>query len=289
MTAPPRLHRAGDRTWCLELADRLVAFDPGFDGAGGSTLGNIADLAGSTGKPLALLAVSHGHYDHAENLPLFLAAARTRPDLFDFEVIAHANAGVTAPRFVPLDGDRTIALPGATLEFLDTPGHTARLGDLSIFCPEAGFLFAGDLVQPQGPAYEACDYQTPVSNHARPDLAIDSLARLAALPFPLLLMGHDGVALPRAQALQAIAVTRRTLERTGELAAEIAATRPHADAEARMERVFDALCAERGLSPQAAERRKSEGHTGRVARMGEGSFYRLYDLPSIRWFVKRSG
>lgn len=283
----PCLHVCGDRTYALELADRLFAFDPGYDGAGGPTLRGIARLAEGTGKPLAHLAVSHGHYDHAENLPLFLEAARRRPDLFDFEVIAHANAGIVAPRLRAVAEPGRLNLPGATVELLSTPGHTARLGDLSLRFPEAGLLFAGDLVQPQGATYEACDYQTPVSNHARPDLAAASLAALRELPFERLLMGHDGVVLDRASGLNAIDVTLRTLERTDLLSARLHAAHPDLDAESLMERVFDAVAAERGMAPSAVERRKVEGHAGRVARCGEGSFYRLYDLPTIRWFVKR--
>lgn len=287
MAADFRLHIAGNRTYVIELARDLVAFDPGYDGRGGPTLRNVATLVEATGKPLSLLFVSHAHGDHVDNLPLFAELGQTRPERYPFALAAHPAGGtLRLPRPLAVERPTTVMVSGERFDLFPTPGHTRELDDLCLFVPRRGLLFVGDLVQPQGTTYECCTFSTPVSNHVRPDLAVPSLEALAARPFTTLLMGHDGTLLDEEAGLAAIRLTLHTLRRSEALVREFARRNRHMSVDALTEQAFDRIAAERGLTPAQVEIRKIEGHGGPCARLGSKSFYHLYDAPSIRWYAK---
>lgn len=160
-----RRYEPFDVTVGVVLGDRgAVLIDTRASLAQGRAL--RADLAAlGVTEPYAVIN-THGHFDHCfgnaafdpphgrwghPSLPGYLAGpaheamAEEFPELAgaaDGEPIAAPDQAVAASAELDL-GDRTVALhhPG--------PGHTA--GDLVVWVPDAGCLFAGDLVEESGP------------------------------------------------------------------------------------------------------------------------------------------
>ena len=121
--------------------------------------------------------LTHKHGDHAGSAEVVLERA---PDAMGYAG-AEDIAGITVPRtLTPVqDGDRVF-----DLQVVTTPGHTA--GSISVLDPAGSVLVAGDALRVTGgrPAYPDGQFTEDVEG------ARASVAKLAALAFDTLLVGH---------------------------------------------------------------------------------------------------
>lgn len=121
--------------------------------------------------------LTHKHGDHAGSAGVVLERA---PDAMGYAG-AEDIAGITVPRaLTPVqDGDRVF-----DLQVVTTPGHTA--GSISVLDPAGSVLVAGDALRVTDgrPAYPDGQFTEDM------DGARASVAKLAALAFDTLLVGH---------------------------------------------------------------------------------------------------
>ena len=288
MISSRQIHVVGNRTWAIEWGEGLLVMDPGFESS--PTLDNLLLLQAKTYKKMSHLFLSHHHYDHADNLPAFYALQAEGK--LNFTLVAHEKspAIVLAKRmnlpYVAIKNDHIMKLAAGDVHVLATPGHTSLGDDISIWIPKMSTLFAGDLPQPQGPSYENCTFHSAFSNHSDGVTVLHSLERLCQLTPELLLMGHEGEALPEEKGLAALEITRRVLERTRHLATRLVKENPGEAKDTYVEWIFDTISWERGMDREKSEDRKCEGHKGACPRLAPQSYYRLYDTHAIEFFVE---
>ena len=148
-------------------------------GTGGSE-GAIGDALGALGLDWASVGhvvLTHHHGDHAGSAAAVLGLATDATGYAGAEDIG----SITVPR--PLtavgDGDRVMGL-----EVVTAPGHTA--GSICVLDPEASILVAGDALRVEGgaPALPGAQFTDDM------DEALASVAKLGALTFETLLVGH---------------------------------------------------------------------------------------------------
>ena len=283
------IHVVGNRTWAIEFGESLLVMDPGFEPQ--PTLENLVRLQKECALPVSHLFLSHDHSDHADNLDHFF---RYQDEgALDFVLVAHersksaARAKAQGRKCHLIGGDEIMDLTGGKVHLLSTPGHTPWGDDICVWLPSKGSLFAGDLPQPQGPSYEECTFHTAFSNHADGETVLRSLDKLLALPFEVLLMGHEGQSLAQHEGRQALEITKRVLQRTKSLAQKLMAENPQEEAATYIEWIFDTISWERGMTRDKSEGRKTQGHRGTCERLAPYCYYKLYDTHAIRFFVHR--
>ena len=283
------IHVVGNRTWAIEFGESLLVMDPGFEEQ--PTLDNLVRLQEESGRPVSHLFLSHDHSDHADNLDCFFHYQDK--GALDFVLVAHeksksaTRAKAQGRRCHLVGSDEVMVLPGGEVHLLSTPGHTPWGDDLCVWLPSKGSLFAGDLPQPQGPSYEECTFHTDFSNHADGETVLGSLDKLLALPFEVLLMGHEGEALGKKEGRVALEITQKVLRRTKSLSQKLIAENPQEEAATYVEWIFDTISWERGMTKEKSEGRKAEGHGGPCQRLSPYCYYNLYDTPSIKFFISR--
>ena len=169
---------------CLVKGDDRAAFidtsfgrDDDFDAQVG--------LWESVGKPrVSAIVLTHRHGDHIGGASRLQAAtggeiASSAAEKGPIE----AEPGGLGISMAVTDGD-TLDLGGATLQFIDTPGHT--LGSLCVLHQEEGVLFTGDSVLGTG--------STSISpDHGDMTLYIQSLEHLLTLDSSMIAPGHGPV------------------------------------------------------------------------------------------------
>jgi glyoxylase-like metal-dependent hydrolase (beta-lactamase superfamily II) len=151
--------------------DTLAVIDPGPDMP--EHLDAIVAAVEARGM-LAVSLVTHHHDDH-------LPAARRLRERLGVPIAGHADLpGVDRP----LRHEELIALPGATLRTIETPGHTDD--HVCFFLEEERALFSGDLIAGTG---------TVVVGAGRPDLAryLASLELVGTLVPRVILPGHGPI------------------------------------------------------------------------------------------------
>jgi len=121
---------------CYVLGDEKsgqgVVIDPGGDAE------LIAQTLNENGLTLTSIINTHGHWDHT-------GGNTTLKSLAGGRILMHAadsNQGF-APDGYLIEGDR-IQFGPYELEVLETPGHSP--GGISLYLPEAGVVFVGDLL-----------------------------------------------------------------------------------------------------------------------------------------------
>jgi glyoxylase-like metal-dependent hydrolase (beta-lactamase superfamily II) len=149
-------------------------------GVGGSADDIEASLAivGIDWSAVGHLILTHHHDDHVGSAT---EIQRRAPD-----VLVYAGAediprisGLLEPPTAVGDGDVVF-----DLQIVTTPGHTA--GSISVFDPVGGILVAGDALRTDGgrPSLPGAQFTVDM------DEAVRSIAKLGALTFETLLVGH---------------------------------------------------------------------------------------------------
>jgi len=123
------------------------------------------------------LVLTHHHGDHAGSAAEILERA---PDALGYAGAEDIQA-LTVPRpLTPVqDGDRVF-----DLQVITAPGHTA--GSICLLDPTGSVLVAGDALRTEGgrPTFPGAQFTDDM------DEAIGSVAKLGALTFDTLLVGH---------------------------------------------------------------------------------------------------
>jgi len=120
-------------------------------------------------KRIEQVILTHGHFDHAANLPLIRQA-------FDPIVYAH-SAFVDADR--TLEDGQMLRCGDRTCEVIYTPGHSND--SISLYCAEEKVLFVGDtpvLIRSADATYD--------------DAFISALERICARDVATIYFGHGG-------------------------------------------------------------------------------------------------
>ena len=161
------------------------------------------DLAGRTGWGIVAVVETHVHADH-------LSRARQLAERGGAPLSLPATERVAYP-YEPLDDGDELAIGGATLRVLHTPGHTAESACYLLDALGSGAVFTGDTLFLAGVGRP--DLETDAAGaRARAGALYRSLRRLLALPpETLVLPGHTGE--PVAFDGRAVAAT---LDRVGE-------------------------------------------------------------------------
>ncbi|MBI2263831.1 MAG: MBL fold metallo-hydrolase [Armatimonadetes bacterium] len=226
--------------------------------------------------PIALIVLTHYHWDHSANLDRY-KDLRCVPIVLGNDSPLLQNGLKHPPEsslFIAKERE-TVSVGGLEVELLPTPGHSDRGDDLCVWLPRQRILFCGDMVQPQGEMYSHCTGFSPVSNHAFGGSVLSSLQALLALPMETLVTGHSTV-LHGERAQRWISVTAQVLKREWELAQKLVREHPRASTKTISRWIFDTLAWERSYSPAAARKRKRNGH------------FKSYDYPGIAWFVEEA-
>lgn len=263
----------------IETNEGVVAIDTGWDVANGkpyegSDVEALVQACDGSGKPLTHILLTHDHSDHCGNLALL----QTRwPDV---KVYAHFNSSVEGLS-EPLYGGETLHLGGVRIEAIYTPGHSANRDELSYYLPDHGFLFSGDVAQPQGPSYAFANGFSPVPYFHFGDEYRASLEKLISLK-PLQMRSGHGDFLGPEQVKQWLRVSLATVMRIEELALTLTERYPHKEADWLTELLYDYIVDERHFGLRAANKRK------RHRTDGGPTDYERYDKPGLLWMIKEA-
>jgi glyoxylase-like metal-dependent hydrolase (beta-lactamase superfamily II) len=150
--------------------------DTGVAGSADAIEASLAGL-GVAWAAVGHLVLTHHHGDHAGSAAEILERA---PDALGYAG-AEDIAAITVPRpLTPVqDGDRVF-----DLQVITAPGHTA--GSICLLDPTGSVLVAGDALRTEGgrPTFPGEQFTDDM------DEAIGSVAKLGALTFDTLLVGH---------------------------------------------------------------------------------------------------
>jgi glyoxylase-like metal-dependent hydrolase (beta-lactamase superfamily II) len=255
----------------IEGDHSIAIVDPGWHTG---SFEEVLKLSRDTKKQVTDVVLSHAHNDHMYNLMNYV------PSFPGMRLIVSPNSPFAGGKNVEtcFDGEvRRIA--DVDFTFMYTPGHSAKGDDISVHFAFDRFLFCGDLAQPQGESYECATYVSPVPFYHCGSDYLDSLDYLLAKDFRLLITGHGGI-LGEASGRNWLKVTKKTVERTQDIAKRLTSENPlKSDAEIA-DWVFNTIAYERAF-----------GDTSKRLVRGterEYSDYELYDLPGIINWVKLS-
>jgi endoribonuclease LACTB2 len=163
----------------------------------------LRSAAQAHGFRVAAVVLTHWHHDHvsgvADVLQLAAEAGWPRPPVYKCPDPAHDAPMSADAALVPLVDGGVVAVGGATLRAVATPGHTDD--HLCLWLEEERALFAGDMVLGQG---------TAVFASLRAYMA--SLARAHALAPAVLYPGHGPVVPDGAAKLAEYLAHRRARE-----------------------------------------------------------------------------
>jgi len=162
--------------YVLVRAGEAAVVDTGVEGSAGSIEGALAAV-GLGWAAVGHIVLTHHHVDHVGSAAAVMERAA--------DAVGYAGAedvgSIAVPRpLVPVgDGDRVFGLQVVT-----APGHTA--GSICVLDAEAGVLVAGDALRSAGgrPALPDPGFSDDM------DEALTSVAKLGALTFETLLVGH---------------------------------------------------------------------------------------------------
>lgn len=201
----------GTNTWLLG-ARRSVVVDPGE--AGDEHVQALLDAAGGD---IALIVLTHRHFDHAQLAPALHEATGAPVRAVDATLCLGGE---------PLTDGEVLAADGVELRVVLTPGHTSDSACLEL---DTGAVLTGDTILGRG---------TTVVAHPDGVLGpyLDSLARLRELGDRLVLPGH-GPELPSLSAVAAQYLAHRA-ERLDQVRAALATLGHDASARQIVEHVY---------------------------------------------------
>jgi glyoxylase-like metal-dependent hydrolase (beta-lactamase superfamily II) len=162
--------------YVLVRGAEAAVVDTGVDGSADAIEAALGGV-GLGWPAVGHVVLTHNHADHAGSAAAVLERA---PDAVGYAG-AEDIAAIAVPR--PLtavaDGDRVF-----DLQVVTTPGHTA--GSVCVLDTVAGILVAGDALRTDGgrPTLPGAQFTADM------DRAIESVAKLGALAFETLLVGH---------------------------------------------------------------------------------------------------
>jgi glyoxylase-like metal-dependent hydrolase (beta-lactamase superfamily II) len=209
--------------WVLRRGSDVTLVDAGFDPAVGTRRGRTSlcdlpaalDRLGVSPAAVSRVIVTHCHYDHIGNLPLFPAARILLSGReFDFwtgpwarrlqfaefverREIAHLEAARRAGRVIRLGDEEEIA-PG--LRTLWTGGHTPGQLVVTVETADRDVVLASDAVH----LYEEIELDRPfaiLSDLAGMYQAYEKLRELTGEPGRVLVAGHDPLVMRRFSAV----------------------------------------------------------------------------------------
>ena len=162
--------------YLLVRGGEAAVVDTGTGGSEGA-IGDALEALGLAWGAVAHVVLTHHHGDHAGSAAEVLGLATDAAGYAGAEDIA----SITVPRALTAvgDGDRVFGMDVVT-----APGHTA--GSICVLDQEAGVLVAGDALRVEGgaPALPGAQFSDDM------DQALVSVAKLGALTFETLLVGH---------------------------------------------------------------------------------------------------
>jgi glyoxylase-like metal-dependent hydrolase (beta-lactamase superfamily II) len=160
--------------WLVGDDDEVVIVDAAHDHR------PIADALG--GRRVVAIVCTHGHNDHV-NAAVDLAEAVHGPIAIhpDDDELWHEVHGDRDPDRHLVEGD-VVAVAGADLHVLHTPGHT--WGGISLHAPALGCVFSGDTLFRGGPGATGRSYSDR-------DALLASI-RTKLLPLPAATVVHTG-------------------------------------------------------------------------------------------------
>jgi glyoxylase-like metal-dependent hydrolase (beta-lactamase superfamily II) len=162
--------------YLLVRGGEAAVVDTGVPGSEGAIAEGLA-AAGLDWDAVGHLILTHRHQDHAGSADAVLTAAPLATGYAGTADIP--GISVSRPLSAVADGDRVF-----DLRIVATPGHTA--GHIAVLDEAGGVLVAGDALRTEGgaPAAPSAEFTEDM------DTALASEAKLAALPFETLLVGH---------------------------------------------------------------------------------------------------
>ena len=164
--------------YVLLRGDEAAVVDTGTSGSAAAILDGLAAL-GASWSNVGHVVLTHNHGDHAGGLAGVIEEA---PGATVYA--GDADLGqiqTSAPTVAVGDGDEVLGLG-----VFNTPGHTA--GSISLFDTETGILVAGDAINGDGGRLTGVNAQFSSDL----DLAVESVAKIAALGPRIAAFGHGG-------------------------------------------------------------------------------------------------
>jgi glyoxylase-like metal-dependent hydrolase (beta-lactamase superfamily II) len=239
----------------VEEKDFLVIMDAGCEN---KTIIDFLKFVGKVKKPIAYVFLTHFHWDHVDNLPIF------KKYFPYFHVVGHTKNPKVK---VKVNSKKTVDLNGTKYVLIPTPGHSEKKDDLCIYLPKEKVLFSGDIIQPQGFSYEKCNFSTCVPYFEFGEDYLRSLKKLLKLDIEYVITGHGEIRLKNS-----IRITLEVVERIKQLAKEITKSNKKLSNDKICEEIFKQIASERGFKD--------------VDNKLRDPYYYELDRKGLLWFVK---
>lgn len=180
----------------IELDDGLLLIDTGLPHTVEEILTQV-EAAGFSMSDITMVLITHQDVDHAGGLahlcsradPVVLASAQAADVIEGRTMPRVGESGRYPPARVDIEvpSDVVVNTRAGPVRVIKTPGHTPD--HISLYLPEEQLLIAGDALTLHGDILNAPDASVSMD----PDLARDSIGRLATLAIDQVLCYHGGL------------------------------------------------------------------------------------------------